>query len=83
MKSTVGKQWKTNLTGQLIFLWYELEYTFNLSILSKLKTIKNNKLGCQEAAEIFCSNFGVATVNESNIAKRKEQAATYWDKINS
>ena len=72
--------WKTNLEGQLKFLWGELSDSYRESVLSPLKKVPNTKKGAKEAADIFVRKFEIpAHVNETSLV-RQANAAAYWDK---
>ena len=80
MKKSVGSNWANNLTGQLDFLWYELESDYS-SLLSTLKSIDNTESGAKVAAEEFVRNFEKPSKASFDSKKRQEKAAEYFNKI--
>lgn len=56
MKQMAGTNWKTNMSGQLQYLWYELTTSYK-STLRHLKSVTNNEAGAKSAAEYFVRNF--------------------------
>lgn len=56
MKSIVT-DWQSNLSGQLEFMWLELNSTFS-KVLDKISSITDKtKSGCKQAAEVFCKEY--------------------------
>lgn len=77
MKNMAGSNWKNNLTGQLNYLWYELNHGYS-GVLSSLKKVQNTEAGARQAADIFVRRFEIpANVNvQSQI--RQNKASDYW-----
>lgn len=72
--------WKTNLEGQLKFLWGELSGGYKESVLKPLKKVPNTRKGAKEAADIFVRKFEIpANVDKTSLV-RQANAAEYWDK---
>ena len=82
MKSYVGSGWASNLTGQLEYLWHELNTNYT-GTLNKLKSVSNTESGTKNAADYFVRNFEVpADVNNESL-KRQAKAVEYFSKIQS
>lgn len=81
MKTFVGPNWETNLTGQLEYLWYELNKFYNSSVLVPLQNVKVSLNGAKDAAEVFVRKFEVPGNVEAEVVKRRANAETYWSQI--
>lgn len=81
MKEFVGSNWKTNLTGQLDFLWSELNNSYESTVLVPLQNVSNNKSGAKSAADVFVRKFEVPANVDSQSEKRQSKAEEYWDKL--
>lgn len=80
MKRFVGSNWSTNLTGQLNYLWHELESSYS-SVLNYIKTVPNTEQGARSAADRFVRDFEIpANVNYQS-SLRQNQAAEYFNQI--
>lgn len=80
MKSYVGSNWASNLTGQLNFLWKELTESYT-SVLSHLKSVSESESGCKSAADYFVRKFEVpANVNSASIT-RQASAVEYYKQL--
>lgn len=72
--------WSNNLTGQLNYLWYELETSYS-SVLEGLKSVENTEEGAKKAADIFVRRFEIPANVDSESIKRQEAAAEYFNQI--
>lgn len=79
MKSYVGSNWRTNLTGQLKFLWSELSSGYK-STLQSLKKSKDTLAGAKSAANIFVRQFEKPANVDSESNKRQTTAESLWKK---
>lgn len=80
MKKMAGSNWKTNLTGQLDYLWYELENPYQ-SLLSKLKSLENTLEGAKKAADYFVREFEIPANVDDESKKRQASATGMWSQI--
>lgn len=72
--------WSNNLSGQLNYLWYELENNYS-SVLTELKAVENTEEGAKKAADIFVRRFEIPANVDSESIKRQEAAAEYFNQI--
>lgn len=75
--------WRTNLTGQLNFLWGELTSSYYKSkVLDPMMKQPNNEAGCRECAKIWCIYFE-APANKYVQAEVRANTAVnnYWKKL--
>lgn len=84
MINMVGSNWKNNLTGQLDYLWHEL----NSSEKSTLEVLKssittNSESQAWQATDIVLKQFGrpFASLFESLSKARRSTASEMWKKI--
>ena len=80
MKNFVGSDWATNLTGQLNYLWYELQYSYS-SLLTSLQGVSNTESGAKEAADLFVRQFERPANVDAQSVIRQQQAADYFNQI--
>ena len=82
MKATCGggSKWKTNLTGQLDYLWTELNGGYK-SVLEVLQGLPNTEEGARQGAEYFVRHFEVPADVDNEAEKRKDNASNYWSQI--
>ena len=80
MKKVAGSNWKNNLTGQLDYLWQELNGGYKSKVLNPLKNVPNTLAGAKQAADIFVRKFEVPANVNSQSTKRQNYAAEYWSK---
>ena len=57
MQQFVGSNWANNLTGQLEYLWSELQSGYRNDTLIPIQSVSNNEQGARKAADIFVRNF--------------------------
>jgi len=74
MKSFVGSDWATNLTGQLDFLWNDLTSLLP-STLKKLQAVPNTVEGAKRAADVFVREFERPAQVDTQSALRQATAA--------
>lgn len=81
MKSMCGGAWENNLTGQLNYLWYELNNSYRTKVLQVLATVPNNESGAKQAADVFVRKFEVPANINSESASRQNTASSLWKQI--
>lgn len=91
MKRIAGANWASNLTGQLNYLWDELNGSYKSSVLFPLLACSNNSEGVKQASDIFVSKFEVPSAYihrdtnpsswEISRDSRRNKGLAYWDKI--
>lgn len=74
-----GDLWKTNLTGQVDYLWTELQGS-HIHAYNKFKDVPNTLEGCRTAAYEFCVHFEVPANKELRGQERADAAEEYWNK---
>ena len=82
MKKMAGPNWSNNLTGQLDYLWYELENSY-ASVLASLKGVSNNESGAKKAADIFVRRFEIPANVDAQSKIRQANAVSYFKQIKS
>lgn len=80
MKQMAGSGWNRNLSGQLEYLWYELQNAYN-PVLSKLMAVANNESGVRNAADIFVRGFEIPANIDQESQNRQETALKFWGQI--
>lgn len=82
MVNYVGSDWRTNLTGQLSFLWYELQ---NVNMFSKVRdalvSAANTLADAKHAAGVFVRKFEVPANIDSQSMKRQAAVERMWNQI--
>ena len=81
MKKFVGAGWENNLTGQLNFLWSELQSGYSSTVLAPLNNVPNTLSGALEAVSIFVYNFEKPKDKKGAIDERSKTATTYWNAL--
>lgn len=81
MKSMAGSDWANNLTGQLNYLWYELNGSYKDRVLAKLVTVANTEQGAREAADVFVRKFEVPANIDRESQSRQNTASALWKQI--
>lgn len=75
----VGSDWKNNLSGQLDFLWYELnDYHAAVLLHIKEQATTNDIFGAYKSAEIFLREFEKPGGIESELKIRKQYVDELW-----
>ena len=84
MKAYVGADWATNVTGQLNYLWHELQTTYK-GVLNKITQLPNTAEGARQATSIWIHDYevpqGYNDPTSSVYKTRHEYANGYWDKL--
>lgn len=73
--------WKTNLTGQLDFLWGELTTTYNSTVLQPIMSVPNTLEGAKQAADIFVRRFEIPGGVEEATLRRQANAEEFWKSV--
>ena len=94
MVKYVGSNWRTNLSGQLDFLWYDITSRqpnwFNYmyrniygsgEFLKELMSIKNTEEGARKAADIFVRCYENPANVYSASQLRQSYASDWWNKL--
>lgn len=77
MKRMVGDDWASNLTGQLEYLWYELNNGYT-SVLAAIKQVPNTVEGAKSAADVFVRKFEVpASVDQQSLIRQASAAELF------
>lgn len=79
MKKYAKPDWKTNLTGQLKYLWHELTTGYK-GVLKPIKKVPNTLAGCKQAADIFVRKFEVPANVDTQSSLRQKTAEELWKK---
>ena len=80
MKTMAGAGWKNNLTGQLDYLWYELQNSYKY-VLTTLLAVPNTDAGVRQAADTFVRKFEIPANLDSESQSRQATALEFWNKI--
>lgn len=75
-----GGDWSNNFTGQLEYLWYELNHYSYLGY-PELQTVPNTLEGAKQAAEIFVRKFERPSDVDGAAERRRDKAEEYWNTI--
>lgn len=81
MKNMAGSNWKSNLTGQLDYLWHELTYVYNASVLAPIQRVPNTEAGARSSADIFVRKFEIPANVDYQSSKRQANASEYWKSV--
>lgn len=81
MQKMAGSDWSTNLTGQLNYLWYELNTLYKTATLVPIQGVTNDAAGCKNATEIFIRTFECLKDTSSLINQRQESALAYFNEV--
>lgn len=81
MKTVAGTNWAHNLTGQLDYLWQELNGSYSSNTLIPIGKVPNSKSGCMSAADTFVRNFEVPADVDNESLKRQASAAEIFSKV--
>lgn len=74
--------WKNNVTGQLDYLWSELQNSSYSQTLSAMRTAGNTVSDAEKVAEVFCKNFERPGHYDTEVPKRQEYARNIFNQIN-
>lgn len=78
VRRAVGSDWATNVSGQIDFLWTELENNMP-GLKTYLENVPNTEAGAMDAAERFVRIFEVPDKLEYNVTIRRAKAKEYWN----
>lgn len=82
MMDMAGPNWANNLTGQLDYLWSELQTDYyKTRVLNPLLEVPNTLVGAQDAAEIVVRKFEVPNDMEGAVGRRRNAATRFWNQI--
>lgn len=95
MVKYVGSNWRTNLSGQLDFLWYDMTarqpgwflyrmqavYGRSVGIVEALKQCPNTESGAKQAADIFVRVYENPANQDYQSQHRQGFASDLWSKI--
>lgn len=76
-----GDAWKTNLSGQIDYLWYELNSSYKKSVLDPLMSVSNTETGALEATDVFVRKFEIPADKDGASRRRQKFASEYWAMI--
>ena len=74
-------KWKNNLSGQLDFLWKELNSSYKNSVLVPIQRVPNTESGARQAADIFVRKFEVPANVNLRSQERQKWASEFWSQI--
>ena len=80
MKIVVGDNWQNNMTGQLNFLWDDMETSFS-DMLNRIRAVENTESGARSAADIFVRTYERPAGIDAASAKRQDYASELWGLI--
>lgn len=81
MKQMAGSGWANNLTGQLDYLWSELQSGYSASTLQPIQAVPNTEQGARQAADIFVRNFEIPADVDNESLKRQATAAGFFASV--
>lgn len=73
--------WRNNLSGQLDFLWQELNSSYLNSVLNPIKQVPNTEAGAKQAADIFVRKFEIPANVDLRSQQRQQWASEFWKLI--
>ena len=80
MKRVAGSDWNNNLTGQLDYLWQELQTAYS-HVLSVLNNVSNNITGTKTAADTFVRKFEIPADVDNESIRRQGKAVEYFNSL--
>ena len=80
MRKMVGSDWRTDLTGQLEYLYYELTGSYK-RVWTYLQGVANNEAGARDAADYFVRHFEIPANIEQTARRRMDKASEYWGQV--
>ncbi len=80
MVNYVGENWRNNITGQVDFLWNELQTSYT-HVLSDLSNVPNTESGARNAADFFVRKFEIPSNIDLTTLERQKTASSLWSKI--
>lgn len=73
--------WRNNLTGQLDFLFRELNSSYKSSVLIPLQNVPNTEAGARSAADTFVRKFEVPANVNLRSQQRQGWASEFWNQL--
>ena len=80
MKQMAGANWETNVTGQLDFLWSELQTGYS-QVLSVLTSVPDNPSGVYQAVQSFVYKFEIPADLENEVSIRVGYANAFYSAL--
>lgn len=80
MKDFVGTDWKTNLSGQLDYVYYQITTGFK-SMFSRMQAQPNNEAGARACADLFVRNFERPANVDYQSTIRQNSASEIWKQV--
>nr|DAG57548.1 MAG TPA: NlpC/P60 family [Caudoviricetes sp.] len=77
----VGSDWKSNMTGQLDYLWSELNGSYYSNILEYFKTVSNTESGAKSSADYFLRHFESPEGMDAESKIRQAKASELYGKL--
>lgn len=81
MKKMVGTSWRTNLSGQLDYLWYELSTSYRANTLLVLQSVEDSISGCKQSADVFVRKFEIPAEVDKRSLERQATAVAYFNTV--
>ena len=82
MKQMAGSDWSNNLTGQLEWLWTELQSgSYKNTVLLPIQAVSNTEQGARQAADIFVRKYEIPADPDGESVKRQKNAVTYFNQV--
>lgn len=81
MVSSCGSDWKNNLTGQLEFLWYELQSYHNETFRLVTAVTSDTLSGCLECTDIILKKFEIPGHYDLYTPLRAAFAKNIWEQL--
>lgn len=82
MIAYVGSNWASNVSGQLAYLWYELNTSYyKRVVLTPLQAVANTGSGARSAADTFVRKFEVPANVDKRSQERQATASTIWNQV--
>lgn len=81
MKRMAGSNWANNLTGQLEYLWYELQNGYKVSTLMPIQAVPNTEQGAKQAADVFVRKFEIPADPDGQSRIRQNNASKLFNQL--
>ena len=78
-----GSDWKNNLTGQLEFMWSELQSSEQRTLTALLAVEGDSQSAAEQAAEIICREYERPSNVEEAVKLRKNLTQKLWDNLSA
>lgn len=79
MRAMAQPDWRNNLTGQLNYMWAELQGDWKRNVYDVLATVPNTPDGLYTAADVFCRKYEVCGNYGVEVPKRANYGKRFWD----